>query len=128
MKFLMSFLLFINVCYATMAYIDEVTLKQSDGTRFKAKIKGDEWFNWVEDKSGNIIKYNKKSKNYEYGKIVQQNGELDLVPSGIPVKNNPNKAIKATPMEGNITKIDKKLLYKIWKSKREKALSKLQKK
>ena len=100
--------------YAVPAFKGSIKFQQNDGSTFSGKLKGDEWFNWIEDKDGKIIKYNKKSKNYEYGVVEEINGTLDLVPSNIKVREE---------VEGSdLQKIDKKTLIMIWKQKKEKAL------
>ncbi|HSR73310.1 MAG TPA: hypothetical protein VLL31_00575 [Sulfurovum sp.] len=104
----------ITFAYTAPAYKGAIKFEQSDGSTFSGKLKGDEWFNWVEDKQGDIIKYNKKSKNYEYGVVKEVNGTLDLAPSDIKVGNK--------PAGSDLGKIDKKTLIKIWKEKKEKAL------
>lgn len=115
-------LVFSSLLFAAPAYQGSIVFKQKDGSSFKGKLKGDEWFNWVEDKQGNIIKYNKKSKNYEYGVIKQKNGEFDLLPSGVmagtQAKMTSSGNIQADQVM--VEKIDQKTLSKIWKQKRSK--------
>ena len=126
MKYLAFVLVATIMAFSAPAYNGEVDLKQNDGSKFKAKIKGDEWFNWVEDKSGNIIKYSKSNKRYEYAEVVEINGELDLVPSGVAVVTSSSESTSAdtnTSANTTIPKVDKELLYKIWKTKRKKALN-----
>jgi len=104
------------ICIATLTYAapavtGDIEFEQKDGSTFQAQLKGDEWFNWIEDKKDNIIIYNKQSKNYEYAQLTESNGETYLIPSGKKVdvsKNNP-------------TNINKDTLAQIWKQKKEKA-------
>ena len=105
--------------FAVSAYNGAIKFKQNDGSTFSGKLKGDEWFHWVEDKSGHVIKYNRQSKNYEYGIIKEINGTLDLLPSGIRVGDETKQANSSAPA---LQKINKKALSKIWKQKRNKAL------
>ena len=70
------------ISFASIAYKGDIEFKQKDGSKFTGNLKGDEWFSWVEDKDGHIIKYNNISQNYEYGEVKEINGSLDLVPSG----------------------------------------------
>jgi hypothetical protein len=97
--------------------------KQSDGTVFKGKMKGDEAFHYIQTNDGNIVKYNKKSKNYEY-MILKNN---DLVFSNIKAKSfskQKAKSQKATKQlftsNLKIQKIKSDDLFKIWKEKRKK--------
>lgn len=104
----------ITFAYTAPAYKGPIKFEQSDSSTFSGKLKGDEWFNWVEDEQGDIIKYNKKSKNYEYAVVKEANGTLDLAPSNIKVGDKPEGS--------DLGKIDKNTLTKIWKQKKEKAL------
>ena len=119
---LILFVCMITWTYSAPAFKGSIKFKQNDGSTFSGRLKGDEWFNWIEDKHGDIIKYNKKSKNYEYGVIKEINGTLDLVPSSIKVGNKPKQSISADGTIPNVLKIDKEVLRQIWKQKKEKAL------
>lgn len=121
MKKLIIFASLITFAFSVPAFEGPIEFKQNDGSTFKGKLKGDEWFNWIEDKEGDIIKYNKESKDYEYGTIQEKNGTLDLIPSGIKVGNKPAKTESPDSNISDPLKIDKALLEKIWKQKREKA-------
>jgi hypothetical protein len=107
-----------SIILAVPAYKGDITFKQADKSTFTAKLKGDEWFSWIEDKKGNIITFNKKTKNYELGMIKTINGNLELVPSGIKVSNN----INTSSTIKNIKPIDRNILKQIWISKKSKAL------
>ncbi len=119
---LILFMSMITWAYTAPAFKGSIKFKQSDGSTFSGKLKGDEWFNWIEDKKGDIIKYNKKSKNYEYAMIKEVNGTLDLVPSSIKVGNKPKRSNGSESTVENLLKIDKEVLRQIWKQKKEKAL------
>lgn len=116
------FVSMITFAFSAPAYKGSIKFQQNDGSTFSGKLKGDEWFNWIEDKQGDIIKYNKKSKNYEYAMIKEVNGTLDLVPSNIKVGNKPKQLGNIDSTIPGLLKIDKKTLEKIWKQKKEKAL------
>ncbi len=113
-KILLVSSLLLSQIHAVSAYQEVLSLKQSDTKSFRGTIKGDEWFHWVEDNHGNIIKYNPKSKNYEYAKVQRAQGYLDLVPSGKKV------ATGIASQTEDISIIDKKILLEIWKQKRDK--------
>jgi hypothetical protein len=76
-----------QIGFAMPAYHGDINFDQADGSQFAGNLKGDEWFNWVEDKNQNIIQYNKQSDNYEYSKLIVTNGNLDIVPGGVMVQN-----------------------------------------
>jgi len=117
---------------AAPAYNGEINFEQNDKSSFKGHLKGDEYFSWVEDKDGEVVVYNKSSKNYEYAKVVEVQGELDLAPTGVKVGSQVKKAkmpksssvsyapalysIKENKSVSN--KISKKTLSDIWKRKR----------
>lgn len=107
----------ITFAFCVPAFQGPLEFKQNDGSAFQGKLKGDEWFNWVEDNEGHIIKYNHSSKNYEYAKAEEKNGTLELIPSGVKVQRS--EALDRNVSE--LFKIDPELLRKIWKQKREKA-------
>ncbi len=115
----MKKIIFLTISLTTIAFCapalkGNLEFKQSDGSVFHGQLKGDEWFNWVEESRGYPVKFNNKSKNFEYGKLKEVQGELDLVPSGQKVSKLDTLSDKP--------KIDKKILQDIWKRKREKAL------
>jgi len=115
MKKILLTTLLITASYAVPAFKGALTFTQADGGEFRGNLKGDEWFHWVQDSHGNAIKYNNQSKNYEYGKIKEIQGNLDLVPSGTKVATGLNA------MTQDISIIDPNILSKIWKQKSEKA-------
>lgn len=103
--------------YAIPAYNGDMEFKQKDGFTFFGNLKGDEYFSWVEDEQGNVIKYNNNSKNYEYAKLEDANGTIELVPSGLAVSD-----VSSSSRSSSAELIDKKTLSKIWQKKREKSL------
>ena len=107
------------VTFAVSAYSGKIKFVQSDQESFYGHLKGDEWFNWIEDEKGDVILYNQRSKNYEYAKLKDENGTLDLVPSGRKVRA-PQTTYRASKQ--NIPNLDKRALPLIWKHKREEAL------
>ncbi|RUM70397.1 MAG: hypothetical protein DSZ08_04825 [Sulfurovum sp.] len=114
MKKILLFLAVSLWCFSMPAYHGKLTFTQQDGSTFEGKLKGDEYFSWIEDRQGNIILFNNQSKTYEYAKLTKRHGISNLVPSGIKVfKNMGNKA----PYKNNT--ISKKTLMRLWKSKRE---------
>jgi hypothetical protein len=106
-----------TLAFGAPAYKGNIEFKQKDGTTFQAKIKGDEWFNWIEDDKQHVIVYSNRSNNFEYGRLKELNGEIDLVPSGAKV------GARLGTLAEDQSKIDKEILLHIWKQKREKALN-----
>ena len=105
---------------AAPAFPGTIVFKQKDGSTFEGKLKGDEYFSWVEDKAEHIILFNKTSKRYEYAKVVKTSaGETSVAPSGMPVVTSSlSSAPSRTAPLSTIPKIDRKILYQIWRSKR----------
>lgn len=120
-KLLFVIVMMSGMGFAAPAYQGEIEFKQADGSTFSGHLKGDEYFSWIEDKKGHIIKFNKVSKNYEYAKLETIKGEIDIVPSGIKVLN-PNAGLSPSLLGQNISqdKISKEKLSEIWKHKKEK--------
>ena len=112
-KIIITISLLLSWVAASSAYPGQISFKQQDGSRFLGHLKGDEWFNWVEDTDKNIIQYNNQTKNFEYTLLKETSQGLTLVTSGIKVGDN------TAPKE---SKIEATTLSKIWKQKREQAL------
>ena len=102
--------------YGVGAYQGEIEFKQSDNSTFKAQLKGDEWFSWVETKEGYVAKYNAKTKNYEY-MILNASEELSFsnvkVIQSVTYTSGASKASVYLP--NAIKKIPLEALGKIWK-------------
>lgn len=62
MKKLVLILTLGAMCMAAPAFQGEIDFKQKDGSSFKGELKGDEYFSWVEDTQGNIIKFNNEDR------------------------------------------------------------------
>lgn len=43
-------------------------------SEIRGQLKGDEYLNWVETEKGEIIRYNKKNKRYEY--LIEKDGNI----------------------------------------------------
>ena len=110
--------------FAAPALQKEFDFKQEDGTTFKGKLKGDEWFNWVETKAGYVAKYNKQSKNYEYMILKKANGIPALEFSNVKVrgKDSEGAAQGQEQLPEQIKKIPSNELGEIWKEKRKKMI------
>lgn len=106
----------VTLTYAAPAVTGDIEFKQKDGATFVGQIKGDEWFNWIEDDKEHIIKYSNRSKNFEYGRLKEINGDVDLVPSGVKVGS------RLGTLSADQSKIVKSTLIEIWKLKKEKSL------
>lgn len=108
-KIMLCITLLSTSVHAVPAFQGELTFKQADGTLFKGHLRGDEFFHWAELNNKSVIFFNKKSKNYEYAKIVQDDlGKNTLKASGM----------KAQEGKINPFLVNRKKLFNIWKEKR----------
>ena len=92
----------------------ESDFKQADGTTFKAKSFGNQHLNWIETTDGEILKYNRESKNFEYAKIR----DSSLKASGSRFQKSNSKRARSL---AHINKLTKKEIYKLWAEKRKEA-------
>ena len=112
MKFLLLLTLTFSSIFSAPALNALRTFKQADGTKFKAKAFGNQHLNWLETEDGEILKYNRKNRNFEYATIKKNS----LKASGTRFEQNSSKRARSI---GRIDKIDKEELYKLWHKKRE---------
>ena len=108
----------ISAGFSVPAYHGDIEFKQSDGSTFTGNLKGDEYFSWVEDKSGHIIQYNDRSKDYEYGIIAEVNGSIELVPSGSKVGASNSNGLASASSSAPIMDLNRSQIFEIWKRKR----------
>jgi len=101
-----------SVLFSAPARNIERSFKSSDGSVFQARTFGNQHLNWIETKDGEILKYNRESKNFEYAKIKDSN----LVASGAIYQHNNSKRARSL---AHINKVDKKELYELWVKKRK---------
>ena len=92
-KFFIMIIIFELAGWAAPALQKQKTLTQANGTQFKAQPKGNEFLHYFQTKEGAILKYNPKTKNYDYAAVRNDR----LVPSGIPYK--PNQVQKASALK-----------------------------
>ena len=98
-------------------------ITQPNGAKFKAYLKGDEYFSWWESEKGMALYRNLKSGYFEYAKISIINQKEELVTTGVIFTSEEEPAISNT----RISKQMKMNFGKLWKRKREQARKKLQK-
>ncbi len=109
--------LFSALLLAAPAFQGERTFVQNDGSSFQAQVKGDEYLHWTETKNGDVLIYNKKSKNHDFAII--QNSEL--APSGEMYTDQPQtQGLRSAPTHH---KISKEGHSKLWQQKRQQGLN-----
>ena len=92
-----------------------ITFAQPDGSTFRAHLKGDEYFSWIETENKMILVKSKKSGFFEFAVIKRDTkNRLILFPSGVPVIERGHFAVRT---DHNIPKISPEQLGKIWQSR-----------
>ena len=92
-----------------------ITFAQPDGSTFKAHLRGDEYFSWIESKNKMIIIKNKTSGYFEFALLkLDIDSNFELVPSGIPVVKLGDSNLRSN---SNIPKISRSQLLKIRQQK-----------
>ena len=116
----MWFVGFANI-FAVPALPDLMEITQPNGVKFKAYLRGDEYFSWWESEKGEALFRNLDSGYFEYAKISMIDEIEELVPTGIMF-------VLAEEVPTAISSISNQDLGKIWMEKREQARKKLQEK
>jgi len=118
MKKIILIILFKISLFGVEAYRGEIKFTQNDNKSFKAYLKGDEWFDWVDVDDGYVAQFNNKSENYEY-MLLDENNEL--VYSNVKVEADSTaitrgilKRENSLPVE--IKKISMQQMGKIWEA------------
>ena len=117
----------ITIWLSSVAYISAVPalpnlmgITQPNGTKFKAYLRGDEYFSWWESEKGVVLFRNLESGYFEYAKISMIDEKEELVPTGIMF-------VSGEEAPAAISSISNQDLGKIWMEKREQARKRLQK-
>jgi M6 family metalloprotease-like protein len=80
---------------------DPVTLTNPDGTRFKAKIRGDEFQNWIETEEGYSIVRNPSNNTWEYAEKAPDGSLRNSGMKFKPGKIAPQKVLKGLRPDRN---------------------------
>ena len=116
----MWFVGFANI-FGVPALPDLMEITQPNGVKFKAYLRGDEYFSWWESEKGEALFRNLDSGYFEYAKISMIDKKEELVPTGIMF-------VSGEEAPAAISSISNQDLGKIWMEKREQARKKLQEK
>ena len=116
----MWFVGFANI-FAVPALPDLMEITQPNGVKFKAYLRGDEYFSWWESEKGEALFRNLDSGYFEYAKISMIDKKEELVQTGIMF-------VSGEEAPAAISSISNQDLGKIWMEKREQARKKLQEK
>lgn len=112
-----------SIIFAVPASPNMMEITQPNGAKFRAYLKGDEYFSWWESEKGLVIYRNLQSGYFEYAKISIINQKEELVTTGVIFISGEEPSISNV----RISKQMKMILSKIWKEKRKQARKKLQK-
>ena len=125
-NFIFAHFLAINLALGAPAFPGMLEFIQPDGSKFKGTQKGDEWFNWIETKDGDIVLRHRDNFQFQYAQIEIIDGSKVLAPSGIKViEEKTDRAGKSKISNSsikNIPLVPKKILYEMWKQARKNAL------
>jgi hypothetical protein len=117
------------MCFACFADIlaapalpNLLEITQPNGAKFKAYLKGDEYFSWWESEKGTVLFRNLESGYFEYSKISMIDDKEKLVSTGIIFVAGEETSISSS----RFSKMTKLNLSKIWMQKREEARKRLQ--
>ena len=114
----MWFVGFANI-FAVPALPDLMEITQPNGVKFKAYLRGDEYFSWWESEKGEALFRNLDTGYFEYAKISMIDEKEELVPTEIMF-------VSGEEAPAAISSISNQDLGKIWMEKREQARKRLQ--
>ena len=119
----------ITIWLSSVAYISAVPalpnlleITQPNGAKFKAYLRGDEYFSWWESEKGSVLFRSLESGYFEYAKISIINDKEKLVSTGVIFVAVEEISVPSA----RFTKMTKLNLGKIWRQKREDARKRLQ--
>ena len=118
------FFISFSIIFAVPASPNLMEITQPNGAKFRAYLKGDEYFSWWESERGLTLFRNLESGYFEYAKISIIDQKEELATTGVIFVSGEEPAIS----NALISKQIKMNLGKIWKGKRKQARKKLQKK
>ena len=128
-KIIRNLFISITIWLSSVAYISAVPalpnlmeITQPNGAKFKAYLRGDEYFSWWESEKGVVLFRNLESGYFEYAKISMIDEKEELVPTGIIFVSGEEPSFS----NSRISKLTKLNLGKIWMEKREQARKRLQ--
>ena len=102
--------------FAVPALPDLMEITQPNGVKFKAYMRGDEYFSWWESEKGDALFRNQNSGFFEYAKISMIGRKEALVPTGIIF-------VSGEDAPTSISSISNQDLGKIWMEKRKQSIN-----
>ena len=108
--------------FAAPAMPSLLEITQPSGAKFKAYLRGDEYFSWWESEKGTVLFRNLESGYFEYAKISIIDDKEKLVSTGVIFV----VAEETSVSSARFSKMTKFNLGKIWRQKRADARKRLQ--
>lgn len=99
-----------GMLHAAPAFQHSRVFQQPDGSRFAGTVKGDEYLNWIESESGDVVVFNKAAHRYEAAAV----GKDALHPSGKLYRIDTAKS-----QEAALSPSKKAALKALWLEKRK---------
>ena len=112
------FLTCFGYIFAVPALPSLLEITQPNGIKFRAYLRGDEYFSWWESEKGTVLFRNIKSGYFEYAKITFNEDKGELISSGVVFPEEETSIRNAR--SSNITRTN---LAKIWMQKRKEAIN-----
>ena len=123
-KIIKNLFLAMTICFAGFGDIFAVPalprllkISQPNGAEFKAYLRGDEYYSWLESEKGTLLFRNMESGYFEYAKISLIESKEQLVSTGVIYVAGEEKSIPSA----RILNMNKLNLVKIWRQNREDA-------
>ena len=108
--------------FAAPALPSLLEITQPNGAKFKAYLRGDEYFSWWESEKGTVLFRNLKSGYFDFAKISMIDDKEKLVTTGVIFASEEETSVSSA----RFSKMTKHNLGKIWRQKREDARIRLQ--
>ena len=128
-KIIKNLFITMTMCFAGFGYIFAapalptlLEITQPNGAKFKAYLRGDEYFSWWESEKGTVLFRNLESGYFEYAKISMIDDKGKLVSTGVIFVSGEETSVA----RARFSKMTKLNLGKIWREKREDARKRLQ--
>ena len=127
-KIIKDLFITMTMCFTGFGYIfaapalpSLLEITQPNGAKFKAYLRGDEYFSWWESEKGTVLFRNLESGYFEYAKISMIDDKEKLVTTGVIFAAGEETSF-ASARFSTMTKLN---LGKIWRQKREDARKRL---
>ena len=107
--------------FAAPALPSLLEITQPNGAKFKAYLRGDEYFSWWESEKGTVLFRNLESGYFDFAKISMIDDKEKLVTTGVIFAAGEETSVSSA----RFSKMTKLNLGKIWRQKREDARKRL---